>query len=326
MIIAKFDNGWGDDVPLKQWQNQLLKQYLDPIYKDNVPTVLIESVWYTSEFHERILPEIQKSGAQRLILTALLDAPIPKPEWYQTLDCPVIGVGYYPGPFEIDAWAMIVDQNMQLTDVGYENIDTPFMCLNRKPHYHRTRLFQDISKRGLLDKGFVTMGGDNGTPIRSLPEDDNISLIAPNPGKHQYGINNDLTTLGNRVRWQRHFLNVVTETVFDISKQWFVSEKIYKPILGERPFLICATDGGLKWLKTHGFEDYTQDFSDITDLDLSQHYNIAPFLETLCSCPRSYLLSKYLDLRSKIQYNKEQFSRHVATYHQRIQQGIQCQI
>jgi hypothetical protein len=133
-------------------------------------------------------------------------------------------------------------------------------------------------------------------------------------------------SLGHLQNWQRHFVNVVTETVYGINQSGFVSEKIYKPIVGCRPFLIYDPDGGTQWLRDRGFEPYVLDFQDLTDLDLSLPINIPRFLSVLCEKTSAYWQTKYLALQEKILYNKQHFADYVTSQHQLIEKEIICQV
>jgi len=169
------------------------------------------------------------------------------------------------------------------------------------------------------------MGG-SGTATRSLVVDTDHDNLAPNASREHYGIPNDIVSLGHAENWQRHFVNIVTETFYDINRTGFVSEKIYKPVVGCRPFLVYDPDGGTQWLRDHGFESYVTDFQDITDLDLSMPDNLADFLVVLCEQPPQYWQAKYLALQEKILYNKNHFTDHVQHQWLKIKQGIPCQV
>jgi hypothetical protein len=200
------------------------------------------------------------------------------------------------------------------------------MCLNRKPHWHRQQLYDAMVAAGVADQGLVSMGARiDGEPAqRSLPHDTGVSdlNLNPNPGIEQTGIVNDIMSLGHPDNWRRIFLDVITETQFNLRRTRFVSEKIYKPIMGMRPFLVYARDGAVSWLSERGFEPYVSDFLDITDLDLASYHNMVPFLQCLCQQPVSYFQKRFIDLQDKIQYNREQFDRYVNEINQKIQQGI----
>ena len=329
MIIQRFDKGWGPQWPLKQFEQGIVDSMLVNIAQDQSRTVVINSVWYTTEYHQQVLSWLRSNPPDRIVLVAMLDAAIPKSEWYSEFDCEVISLGYYSGDYSLDFCALFVDKFLdapsvdQLTDVS--NINTAYMCLNRKPHWHRQQLYNRLLSRDLLQHGIVSLGGD-GIATRSLDIDKEHDDLAPNADRTQYGIPNDIVSLGHMQNWQRHFLNIVTETFYDINQTGFVSEKIYKPIVGCRPFLVYDPDGGTQWLSDRGFESYVNDFRDITDRDLSLPGHLPGFLSVLCEQTPQYWQAKYLALQEKILYNKQHFADYVKSQRQLIEKGIPCQV
>ena len=329
MIIQTFDKGWGPRWPLKQFEQGIVDSVLLNITKDQSRTVVINSVWYNQEYHQQVLSWLRDNSVDRIVLVAMLDAAIPKPEWYVEFDCEILALGYYSGKHALDFWAVFVDEFLktsptdQLKDAS--TIDTAYMCLNRKPHWHRQQLYNSLLTRDLLQHGIVSMGGE-GTATRSLEVDTEHNDLAPNADKKQYGLPNDIVSLGRIENWQRHFLNIVTETGYDINRSGFVSEKIYKPIVGCRPFLVYDLDGGTQWLRDRGFESYVTDFQDITDVDLSLPEHIPSFLSVLCEQTPQYWQAKYLALQEKILYNKQHFADYVKSQRQLIEKGILCQV
>lgn len=325
MIIKTFNNGWGNSVPLKQLEQEIVNQYLAT---DNSRTVLINSTWYTTDYHQQVLDQLRTLEFDQIVLVSMLDAAIPQPSWYAEFERPVLAVGYYPSKHAIDFWALTVDRYFEWPAYDLFDataIDTAYMCLNRKPHWHRRRLYNQLVSLNIVDRGIVSMGGNNAPAERVLPVDAGHCDLAPNAGREQNGINNDIMSLGHKTNWTRHMVNIVTETQFDIAQTHFVSEKIYKPILGCRPFLVYA-QGATEWLADRGFESYADDFQDITDLNLSNPNNIAEFLVVLSQQPRQYWQSKFVALKPKIMYNNSNFQKYVTSIKQQIAQGIQCQI
>jgi len=316
MIVKNYDIGWGQEWPMKKLEQQIVKKFLARYFADDSKTVLINSVWYTSEYHQQVISELRDLKPTHIFVIALLDPPNIKLEWFEELQCIVTGVGYYPGPGFIDYFALFIDRFYNPIDqevlLSAELIDTPYMCLNRKPHQHRLRLYQVLENAGILNNGVVSMGGN--PPIRTLADDCNGQDIAPNGGTEQYGIANDIVGLGNIKYWQRCFLNIVTETIWDIEPSNFVSEKTFKPILGLRPFLIYAPNGGINCLTSRGFEPYVNDFTDITDLDLTHPWMIGEFLSILCRQPPSYWTAKLMKLREKMLYNQQQLKYHTQQF------------
>lgn len=328
MVIKTFDNGWGNQFPLKQYELNMTASMLAAVTVDFSRTVLINSVWYTDEYHRQVLSWLRKNDFDQIVLVAMLDAAIPNAEWYAEFDCIVHSVGYYPGQHSVDFWALFVDRFLQLPNVDLldsAKIDVPFMCLNRKPHWHRRKLYNTLESHGLLDKGIVSMGG-SGTAVQTLNTDCEHDDLAPNAGKDHYGIPNDIASLGHMTNWNRHLLNVVTETCYNINQTNFVSEKIYKPIVGCRPFLVYDPDGGTRWLIDRGFEPYVNDFADISDADLSEPSNLTQFLVTLCEQPNSYWRQKFIDLKPKMLYNKNHFADYVKQQKLIVEKGITCPV
>ena len=313
MIVKEYDIGWGAHWPTKKLEQHIVRNILRDRFLDDSRSVIINSVWYSNDYHQQVIAELQEIKPSHIFVVALLDPPIVDLSWFRELNCSVTGIGYYPNSNFVDYFAIFTDQFHNNVDhallLDANKIDTAFMCLNRKPHQHRLRLYQGLENLSLLNSGFVSMGGS--PPQRLLDNDCRGQAIAPNPGAEQYGIENDIASLGNIDRWQRHFVNIVTETVWDIEPSNFVSEKTFKPIVGLRPFLLYAPNGGIKCLESRGLESYVNDFADITDADLSQPHNIPVFLSELCCQPSSYWSMKFFSLKPKLLHNLEQFNRHV---------------
>jgi hypothetical protein len=327
MIIKIFDNGWGPEFAVKQLEQQLVNQYIRSLSADDQQVVIINSTWYTNQYHETVMEWLRNNKVDIIVLVAMIDAAIPTAEFFQEIDAQVVCVGYYPGANQIDFWALFLDRyycsphTLDMCRIDF--VDRSFMCLNRKPHWHRRRLYNELQQHNLIESGLVSMGSETNVPVLGLdfPE---VPNFTPNAGIEQNGIPNDIATLGNMKNWQRHFLNIVTETVYDINVNHFVSEKIYKPIVGMRPFLVYDPDGACQWLRDRGFVNYTNDFTDITDLDLKNPANIAPFLVVLSSQKSTYWKKKLVDLNQKIVYNKEHFYQYVDNQKLKVQKGIIC--
>ena len=312
MIVKNYDIGWGNEWPMKQLEQEILNQLLVNLKTDSSRTVIINSVWYTNDYHQQVMQELRELKPTHIVVVAMLDPPIIGLEWFNELNCEVIGVGYYLNS-DVDYFADFMQNFYQSTDCDFLNastIDTAYMCLNRKPHPHRLRLYQGLENSGLLNCGFVSMGGH--PPIRLLANDTIGQEFAPNGGNSQFGIGNDIASLGNINRWQQHFVNIVTETIWDIESCNFLSEKTFKPILGLRPFLIYAPNGGVECLRSRGFEPYINDFNDIVDIDLREPHNVVEFLRVLTAQSIAYWQMKFIQLKEKLLFNREQFNKHVS--------------
>lgn len=323
MIVQRFNYGWGPEWPIKQIEASMLDQYLAPLVQSDVRVAVIDSTWYGQDQHQQTMTWLRSNDWDCLVLVSMIDPAIPAPGWFVEFDRPVYAVGSYDSDYNICFWAEVVAQHIK--PYRDHDIDTAFMCLNRKPHWHRKKLYYEIQQQGVLDQGLVSLGSDGHDPAtRELVEPIRDNTLAPNGQKSHHGIPNDINSLGDLGNWKRHFVNVVTETVYDINSTQFVSEKIFKPIMGCRPFLVYDSDGATKWLNSRGFQPFTEDFRDISDLDLANPENIAPFLKILCQQSPTYWQQKYLDLLPKIEYNLQRFNEFIEQQRQFIKQGIAC--
>lgn len=325
MLIKTFDQGWGQQYPLKQFEQSIVSDLVKPFVESDQRVVIINSVWYTDEMHNEVMSWLRNNDWDQIVLVAMLDAAIPFPDRYVEFGRPVTGIGYYPGPGQMDFCALFVDHFLQAPDqdllLDSTTIDTAYMCLNRKPHWHRKKLYNQLHSLNLVNQGIVSMGGD-GQAITALAHDRDHDTLAPNATRDHYGIPNDIVSLGHVGNWSRHLVNVVTETFYNINQTGFVSEKIYKPIVGCRPFLVYDPDGGTRWLRDRGFEPYTQDFRDISDLDLVEPHNLPEFLKVLCEQTPAYWQKKFVDLRDKILHNKNRFTMYVKEQQTIVKTGI----
>jgi len=329
MIIKTFDQGWSHQYPLKQYEQDIVTDLVKPFVASSQQTVMINSVWYTAEMQEQVMNWLRTNNWDQIVLIAMLDAAIPYPDRYAEFGRPVTGIGYYPGAGQLDFCALFVDHFLQAPEnnilLNATAIDTAYMCLNRKPHWHRQQLYKQLQALNLVNQGIVSMGGD-GQAVTALAQDRDHDTLAPNATRDHYGIPNDIVSLGHVGNWSRHLVNVVTETFYDINRTGFVSEKIYKPIVGCRPFLVYDPDGGTQWLGERGFEPYTQDFQDISSLDLAQPHNLPEFLRVLCEQTPAYWQKKFVDLQEKILYNKVHFADYVKQQQSIVEKGIPCPI
>ena len=333
MIVKTFDYGWNAELLTKKLEAEILRTYLRTFAEDSSATVIINNTWYSDCAHAQTVESLKENRPDRIVLVAMIDAANCHADRFREFADDIRCVGYYSGPDEIDFWALAVNRWLRIFEKDLSDataIDTPFMCLNRKPHHHRQQLYDSIVAANIVDRGLVSMGSrEDGQPAqRSLAQDTSVSdlNLNPNPGTEQTGIVNDIMSLGHPDNWRRIFLDVVTETQFNLRNTRFVSEKIYKPIIGLRPFLVYARDGAVPWLTDRGFETYVKDFTDITDLDLAEYHNTVPFLCVLCEQGVLYWQKKLLDLRPKILYNRSRFDQYVQEIQLKIQEGIQCQI
>jgi len=165
-------------------------------------------------------------------------------------------------------WYVVSKKFFKITEpVEPTEFQNLYLCYNRKPHWHRVKLLRDFYTNGILDKGVFTMGKNH--KIKDLPSTLTFDGNTPNnyeayicADDQQWNIVADAFTLGNMKIWQQSFLNIVNETSAlpphmipeGQTVTPFLSEKVFKPIAGKRPFVVNGDPGVDELLKQLGFE------------------------------------------------------------------------
>lgn len=109
--------------------------------------------------------------------------------------------------------------------------------------------------------------------------------------------------------WQRSFLAIVNETVF-YPEKLHLTEKVFKPIVCGRPFVLAAAPGNLQYLRSYGFktfsdwidESYDQETNNDTRLDM-----IANEVAKLCGKSFGQILKIHQEMRPILEHNKKHF-------------------
>ena len=294
MILS---NGWPADLEISQYARSLI-QRLDDV-------LVVDSTWATDEFITQVHQYIDEHRPKKIVLMSFVDQHILTPKHF---DQPVYTLGYYDSPGFFDFWAhVVVDKFTIPADqelLNHKHIEAPYLSYNRKPHAHRLELYNQLVKHNIIDQGIVSMD-----TMRNIHPDTQHNDVA---GVDGHNIPNDILSLGRTDLWSISFVNIVTETWYDINRAYFVSEKIYKPIVGLRPFFVYATDLGNKWLQDRGFETYENDFRDCYGKTVTAD-NLVDFLTVLCELCKnhSWMRTKFVALQEKMLYNRQQFYKYV---------------
>ena len=103
--------------------------------------------------------------------------------------------------------------------------------------------------------------------------------------------------------------HIVTETVYFLPKL-HLTEKIFKPIVARRPFILVAAPGNLAYLKSYGFRTFDRWIDESYD-DEQDHYvrieKITAEIEKLCQLSKAELDAMYADMQSTLEYNHQHF-------------------
>ena len=182
--------------------------------------------------------------------------------------------------FEYVSWNFFLDYppffNKNKADLEFINtFDFKYkvLCYNRRAHAHRKILVYNILKDRLLkDNTLFSLGYEkeyndkvNIESIAGYTEDLNQ---AKNIFEYFTELKEDISFDKNLNLYrdspgllfkiedhQKTFVSLVTETLVENDKLFF-SEKTYKPILAQQPFIIMGNPNSLKYLKSIGFKTF----------------------------------------------------------------------
>ena len=109
--------------------------------------------------------------------------------------------------------------------------------------------------------------------------------------------------------WQRSLWHIVNETVFYEPKQ-HLTEKVFKPIVAQRPFVLVAAPGNLRYLRSYGFQTFDrwidESYDDIHDPD-QRLDAIAVEIARFAAMPLDELKEIHQDMLPVLQFNKQHF-------------------
>lgn len=221
--------------------------------------------------------------------------------------CEVVHIGNSRGKHYFSFWLEFIAQHKKnFKTYNVWDFDTPlktYMCLNRKPHRHRRELFNCLKNNNLLEYGYVSLG-DVENPV--LLDADIVNAPGDNAVSGNVGITNDIHSLGHNANWNNHFLNIVSETT--TYTDVFITEKTFKPIIGERPFVILGDNNIYKQLKEWGFDTFDDVFgTGYENPNYKERMNwIVETVERFKNDTHLHLLLE--DLKPRLQYNSNQLT------------------
>lgn len=105
--------------------------------------------------------------------------------------------------------------------------------------------------------------------------------------------------------WKSGLWHIVTETVFYHDKL-HLTEKVFKPIVAQRPFMLAAAPGNLAYLKSYGFQTFDRwiDESYDTIADPDQRLQaIVDQTQRLCAMSDGELRQMHLEMQPVLEHN-----------------------
>lgn len=103
--------------------------------------------------------------------------------------------------------------------------------------------------------------------------------------------------------------HIVTETVYYLPKL-HLTEKIFKPIVARRPFILAAAPGNLAYLKSYGFRTFDKWIDESYDTESDHYLRIELITEQivkLCALSPSELKAMHKEMQEVLDYNFNHF-------------------
>lgn len=122
-------------------------------------------------------------------------------------------------------------------------------------------------------------------------------------------ITGELSAYDNLEVLSSAFVHVVTETIFYENKL-HLTEKIFKPIVARRPFILVGAVGNLKYLKSYGFKTFDKWIDESYDSETDPEVRISMIvseLEKLCKLSDSQLKQIQKEMHAIIEHNFNHF-------------------
>jgi hypothetical protein len=214
-----------------------------------------------------------------------------------------------------------------LNSTSFNRFDKVFICYNHlisKYRSYRLHLVSNLIRQDLIKYGLVSLflkdadGSwkdtieSTGNPL-SGPARVNIYntlknvsaplIIDTDTPTGTMSANVDIKQLTSAL-W-----HVVTETVYFLPKL-HLTEKIFKPIVAKRPFILVAAPGNLAYLKSYGFRTFDRWIDESYD-DETDHYvrieKITAEISKLCTRSTAELRQMHAEMQEVLEYNFDHF-------------------
>ncbi len=149
--------------------------------------------------------------------------------------------------------------------------DKKYLSFNRMTRRHRCELLDFLLANNLLEQGFVSFGNYNlDKPdehmIKVVKDYEhitrNLHLLPLNINATNERINPADVRIEDVEYFENSYFSVVTETTYyqgpanNLQQDIFPSEKIYKPILMNHPFILMGRPHFLETLREHGYKTF----------------------------------------------------------------------
>jgi len=174
-----------------------------------------------------------------------------------------------------------------------------FLYLNKGARTHRVKLYDRLLAMGLLENSIHTF--IERSPPKRLDKKYELPGIDPE-NYPRWGKDQDLHELPyNDTKY-----SLVAETN-DTNDEIFMTEKIWKPIIAQQPFVVHGNYLYLQRLREMGFKTFASHFDESYDLELDKDKRINKIVDTCRDLLTRNWQDIYLQTQSLRQHNHDTF-------------------
>jgi len=222
-------------------------------------------------------------------------------------------------------WAKSQKEIVELSEYKIYPREKTFLCFNKVHREHRIMLLDLIFKYDLLDKSFYSFQGE---VVFGRPD---ITWIDTVDKKYKYFLKNkdkfplvlnitkdrynptDITPDDHKY-FRKSYFSVITETVYfenhKLDSSVFFSEKIWKPIVMNHPFILVARHKMLAKLKDLGYKTFhpfiNESYDDIRD-PKERMIAIVEEIKRLSELSEDDMLEWQKGIKPIVEYNRQTF-------------------
>jgi hypothetical protein len=208
---------------------------------------------------------------------------------------------------------------------SFDKVFIMYNHLTAKYRSYRLGIIADIMSRGLLDRGLISLpliDQYHGSFMNEIFDTNSLldlehkkmavttikKLDSPLVIDYE-DINGTFSANLNLEVNQRAFWHVVSETNFYLDKL-HLTEKIFKPIVSYRPFILACAPGNLKYLRSYGFKTFgdfiDESYDDETD-SAKRMFMIVDEIEKLCKLTPSQQRDMFEAMKPILEHNFNHF-------------------
>jgi hypothetical protein len=245
-------------------------------------------------------------------------------------------VYYFHHAFAAHDWFRGSRYSANLVPIKNRTLKKKYISFNRLTSHarvYRALLISELYQRNILDQGYVSFndvcpyGGNyrenlnlavkEGYFSQSIADQavyniDKIQMPLRIDFKNESTIPNHSYALGAMKETQESFCYVVTETCYWESKH-HLTEKIFKPIISQMPFILVGPANNLQYLKEYGFKTFSpwinEDYDHIQD-PIRRMLAVGQELERLCSFNEEELKQMLIEMTPILEHNYNLFYSH----------------